>query len=301
MVAGEAKHPRKYMKSAFKTTYVRFALFFVMAALSVGIVVPYNDATLLGIYNGTSAGHGSAAASPYVIAMNNLSISVLPHIVNALLVTSIFSAGNAYTYYGSRSLYGLALEAKAPRVFAKCTAKGVPIYALCATMAFPCLAFLNVSSATATVLSWFINIVTGAGLINYIVICVTYIFFHRACAAQGIDRDTLPYKGWFQPWGAYIGAAFFSTVICVYGYSVFLPGKWSVSDFFTYYTMLLVAPVLFFGWKLVKGTRVIPAKEADLVWERPVVDEYEDMFREEKAMGKWSARILNLFGLAPGS
>lgn len=30
--------------------------------------------------------------------MQNMGISVLPHITNALLVTSIFSAGNTYVY-----------------------------------------------------------------------------------------------------------------------------------------------------------------------------------------------------------
>ena len=47
--------------------------------------------------------------------MNNLKISGLPSLVNALLMTSIFSAGNTYTYCGTRSLYSMALEGKAPR------------------------------------------------------------------------------------------------------------------------------------------------------------------------------------------
>ena len=42
--------------------------------------------------NGNDAS-GTAAASPYVIAMQNLGVGGLPNLVNALLVTSIFSAG----------------------------------------------------------------------------------------------------------------------------------------------------------------------------------------------------------------
>lgn len=98
MVAGETKLPRTYLKTAFKTAYARFAFFFIGSALCVGIVVPYNDSTLLSILSGSSEGSGTAAASPYVIAMGNLGIGVLPHITNALLVTSIFSAGNACKY-----------------------------------------------------------------------------------------------------------------------------------------------------------------------------------------------------------
>jgi amino acid permease len=30
--------------------------------------------------------------------------------------------------------------------------------------------------------------------------CIIYLFFYRALKAQGIDRSTLPYIGWFQPY-----------------------------------------------------------------------------------------------------
>lgn len=93
IVAGEAERPRIYLKQAFKTVYWRFGFFFIGGALCVGVVIPYNDPDL--IANNSS---GTAAGSPYVIAMQNLGIGVLPDITNALMVTSIFSAGNAYTY-----------------------------------------------------------------------------------------------------------------------------------------------------------------------------------------------------------
>ncbi len=124
MVAAEAKRPRIYIKNAFKTVYWRFGIFFIGGALAVGIVIPYNDKTLVGILAGTSTGAGTAAASPYVIAMQNLGIGVLPNIVNALMVTSIFSAGNTYTYCATRSLYGLALEGRAPKFLRYCTNGG---------------------------------------------------------------------------------------------------------------------------------------------------------------------------------
>ena len=77
MVAGEVKAPRKYLKQAFKATYARFGLFFIGSALCVGIVVPYNDTTLLEIFSGKSGGAGTASASPYVIAMKRESSSTL--------------------------------------------------------------------------------------------------------------------------------------------------------------------------------------------------------------------------------
>ncbi|CRG89356.1 General amino acid permease AGP2 [Talaromyces islandicus] len=294
MIAGETKLPRRYLKAAFKTTYARFAFFFIGSALCVGIVIPFNDKTLLDIISGSASGSGTAAASPYVIAMGNLGISVLPHITNALLVTSIFSAGNAYTYYGTRSLYSLALQGQAPKALRRCTKSGVPIYCLLIVSVFPFLAFLNVSSGSAKVLTWLINIITASQIIDYIIICVTYLFFYRALRAQNIDRRTLPYYGYFQPYSAWIGLGWMTMVVFVYGYTTFLPGSWSVGDFFTYYTMVLVAPILFFGWKVIKRTRFVKPHEADLIWDRPVIDAYEASFTEY-APGFW-IEVFQMFG-----
>lgn len=119
MVAAEAKRPRIYIKQAFKTVYWRFGAFFIGGALAVGVLIPYNDPKLVKFL-----GNGTAAASPYVIAMQNLGVGGLPNLVNALLITSIFSAGNTYTYCATRNLYGLALEGRAPKVLTYCVSIG---------------------------------------------------------------------------------------------------------------------------------------------------------------------------------
>jgi amino acid transporter len=292
MVAGEAKRPRVYIKTAFKTVYFRFGAFFILGALCVGIVLPYNDPQLVAVL---TAGESSAAASPYVIAMSNLRIGGLPHLVNALLITSIFSAGNTYTYCATRSLYSLAIEGRAPKFLRKCTKNGVPIYCFCIVMIFPLLSFLQLSDSSATVLTWLVNIVTAGGVINYIVMLITYIFFYRACKAQGLQRKTLPYVGYFQPYGTYVALVIEICVVGVYGYSTFLPGKFTIEGLFTYYTMVFLAPITFTFWKLVKRTKFIKPHEADLVWDAPVIDIYEASFITPP-VGFWT-EMLQLIGL----
>lgn len=275
MAAAEAKRPRVYIKNAFKTVYWRFGIFFILGSLAVGVLIPYNDPTLTAVLGGGS-GSGTAAASPYVIAMQNLGVNGLPHLVNALLVTSIFSAGNTYTYCATRSLYGLALEGRAPKALRYCTKNGVPLFCFLIVMLFPCLSFLQLSKSSAKVLTWLINLITAGGVIDYMIMTITYVFFYRACKAQGVDRSTLPYTGWFQPYSAWISLAFMTCVVFCYGYSSFKP--WSVDDFFTYYAMLILAPVLFCGWKLFKRTKFVAPQDADLIWEAPIVDAYEASF-----------------------
>lgn len=299
MVAAEAKRPRTYIKTAFKTVYFRFGLFFILGAMCVGILVAHNDPTLKAIVDpseGDTSGSGksgTAAASPYVIAMQNLKIRGLPSFVNALLVTSIFSAGNTYTYCATRSLYGLALEGRAPKFLRTCTKNGVPIYCFCVVMCFPCLAFLQLGSGSATVLKWLINLITAGGLINYIVMTTTYIFFWRACKAQGVDRKSLPYTGWFQPYSAYLGLAWMIVMVTCYGYSSFKP--WGVDSFFTYYTMLLLLPLTFGFWKLFRRTKFRSPLEVDLVWERPLIDAYESSLTEPPTSMFYFSSQLRLF------
>ncbi|KAI0123734.1 histidine permease [Xylariales sp. AK1849] len=289
MVAGETERPRTYLKQGFKTMYWRFGAFFIGGALCVGIILPYNDATL------ENAGTGTANGSPYVIAMQNMGISVFPHIVNALMVTSIFSAGNAYTYCAMRSLYGLALEGQAPKIFTKCTRQGIPIYAFLVVMIFPFLSFLQVSNNTAQVVTWLANLTEAAQIIDYIVMSVTYIYFYRALKAQGIDRKTLPYVGWWQPWCGYIGAGGMFVIVCIYGYTTFLPGYWDIGTFFSYYTMVFVAIVTYSGWKLLKRTKVVPAAQADLVWDKPLIDAYEDSLTDPPT--RFRDEILHMTGI----
>ncbi|KAK7227481.1 hypothetical protein V2G26_015484 [Clonostachys chloroleuca] len=137
----------------------RFDAFFILGALAVGIVVPYNGDVLKAVWLSAGSGKGTAAASPYVISMENLGISVLPHIVNALILTSIFSAGNTYMYCASRALYSLFLDGHAPRILSYCTSKGVPIYCFAIVMLFSFLSFLQAHSGSAVVLTWLVDLV----------------------------------------------------------------------------------------------------------------------------------------------
>ncbi|KAB8211815.1 amino acid permease-domain-containing protein [Aspergillus parasiticus] len=290
MVAAEAKYPRIYIKNAFKTAYWRFGVFFVGSALCCGVLVAYNDPTLVAVYSGESEGAGTAAASPYVIAMNNLGVGVLPHIVSALLVTTIFSAGNTYTYCATRSLYGLSVDGKAPKFLSKCTKGGVPIRCVAVVMAFPFLSFLTLSSSSSQVLTWLMNLLTAAAIIDFIVMCVTYIWFYRACKAQGFDRSKLPYKGWLQPWCAIIGCLWMTIVVTCYGYTSFAP--WDVTTFFTHYTMLLFDIIAFAGWKLFKRTRILRPDELDLILEAPDITAYEEAAKiNNPPIGFWAELI----------
>ncbi|KAI0814436.1 amino acid permease/ SLC12A domain-containing protein [Xylaria sp. FL0064] len=271
MAAGEAENPRKVLPKAFNAVFYRLTTFFCLGSLAVGVLVPYNDAELKAAYAENRPG---AAASPYVVAMNRLGIPILPHIVNALVLTAAFSAGNSYVYCASRSLYGLALEGKAPNFLIKCTKKGVPVYCVLFVLLIALLSFLQVSQGSAVVLSWFVNLITASQLINYSVVSCTYLRFYRALKVQGISRGSLPYKGYLQPYAAYyaLGATFVFTFLG--GYTVFLPGNWDVASFFFSYTSVAAFPILYVGWKIIHRTKIYTPAEVDLQQDLEEVEEY---------------------------
>lgn len=164
MTAGEVEMPRRVMPRAFKAVFWRLGVIFIVSALTVGIVVPTNSKELAAAYTTNDA---NAAASPYVVSMVAFGIPVLPHIVNALLFTSAFSAGNGYFFCATRTLYGLALAGKVPRIFAHTTKNGIPIYPTVAVLAISCISFLQLGSEASVVFSWLISLVSEKVLALY--------------------------------------------------------------------------------------------------------------------------------------
>jgi amino acid transporter len=62
MAAGEAENPRKIMRRAYSSFVWRLMFFFILGALCMGIVIPYNDSVLSATLNGTRKGSGTGAA-----------------------------------------------------------------------------------------------------------------------------------------------------------------------------------------------------------------------------------------------
>ncbi|KAF2761651.1 amino acid transporter [Pseudovirgaria hyperparasitica] len=293
MAAGEAENPRVIMPRAYKAVFYRLTAFFVLGSLCVGILVPYNDQDMIRAFED---GEPGAAASPYVVAMNRLQIRVLPHIVNAMVLASAFSAGNSYVYCASRSLFGLALEGKAPKFLTICNRNGVPYYSVGIVLLIALLSFLQLSENTAVVLSWFVSLVTASQLLNFSVMCFTFLRFKKACEAQGLNRNTLPFRALFQPYIAYIGLTGTLLMAIVGGYAVFLPGQWDVPTFLFSYFMIGAFPVLYIGWKVIHKTKFKAPSEVDLYRDVAEIEEYQRTYVPEppkNTVDKWFNKIFS--------
>lgn len=281
MVAGEAKDPRRTITRAFSTLVIRLIIFFIGGALCVGILVPSNDATP------TNGSDTYAGASPYVISMQNLQIPVLPSVVNAALMTSIISAGNAYTFNASRSLHALALDGQAPAFLRRLNRNGVPCLAVITVMLLSCLAFLALGSGSAKILNWILNWIlnfnTAATMMNWTIMSATWIRFNAAMKAQNMYRAShLPNLSRWQPYAGYWAFFWASIFLWVQGYAVFLEGNWDVATFIFNYGIIALAGGIGLIWKLAKGTRFYRSKEVDLVSGCDFFDALTEYYRDER-------------------
>ncbi|KAK1720122.1 hypothetical protein CaCOL14_002144 [Colletotrichum acutatum] len=290
VTVGEAKNPRLCMPKAVRLTFMRIVFFYIISVFLLGMVVPYNSAELVFAAKAKT----SAAASPFVVAITIAKIKGLDHVINGCLVVFIFSAANSDIYISSRTLYGIAVDGKAPRIFSKTTKAGVPFVALGLCGVFCCLAYMSVSSGAATVFGYLTNVVTVFGLLTWMSILVSHIFFCRARTAQRIDAAYIPYRAPLGAWGSYAALGFLIVLTLTKGIEVFV-GTFDYKNFIVQYIGIPVYLICIFGYKIFKKSHCVRAETADLVTgvpeetvaeERAVVE--AERREKEVAMGKKS-------------
>lgn len=281
---GEAANPRKVIPRAIKLTFYRILLFYVVLVFLLGMIVPYNSKLLI---DANKEAYNTAAASPFVVAIKLSGIKALPGILNACILIFVFSAANSDLYIASRTLFGLAHEKKAPKIFTRTDKRGVPIYALGLSTAFCLLAFLGVSTSSYTVFKYFVDLVTMFGLLTWISILISHIYFVRARKAQNIPDSALAYVAPLGAPGSW-GALVFSILIAFFkGFALFCykktakKGTTPVFDWRTFITTYLGIPVfliMLFGYKFIMKTETVRPETADLYSGKARIDAEEAEF-----------------------
>ncbi|KAL4889186.1 amino acid permease/ SLC12A domain-containing protein [Aspergillus ambiguus] len=284
VTVGEAQNPRRTIPRAIKLTFYRIVFFYVLSVLLVGTLVPYNSRDLVFATNQDS----SAAASPFVVAIKSSGIRILPDILNACILVFVFSAANSDLYIATRTIYGLAREGKAPAIFCRTDKRGVPVYALILCAAIACIAYMNVSNDSKEVFGYFVDLVTIFGLLTWVSLLVTHIFFVRARKAQQVPESEIRYKAPFGIWGSYF-ALFWCIIVCLTkSFDCFTHNKeWGNFDYKTFITSYLGIPlylILISGYKIFTRCKGVKPHEADLYTGKDIIDREEEAFLAAKEM-----------------
>ena len=286
ITAGESDNPRKTVPRAINRVFFRIVIFYILAILFLGMLVPYNDPLL-------SSSESYAASSPFIIAIINSGTKFLPSIFNAVILTTIISAGNSNVYIGSRLLYALALGGVAPKFFLKTTRSGVPWTGVVSTCALGLLAFMVLSQGSNTVFNWLVTISTVAGLLTWASISYSHIRFMKALEYNGISRDSLPFKAKLGAGYAWYALICNVVVVFIQGFTCFW--DFSAESFLTNYisVFLFVALYLIFQFVVFRDGFKLqhPIETLDIDSGRREVDSVDWDALENKNM-TWYEKIL---------
>ncbi|KAH3686690.1 hypothetical protein WICPIJ_002334 [Wickerhamomyces pijperi] len=256
-LAAEVKHPRRAIFRACKRIFYRVTVLMITTVFLLTLIIPSNNPSI-------ASGTGNAKSSPFVVAMKIAHIRVLPHIINAIVLTSAFSAANTSLVGGSRTLFALAVKHQAPKIFLKTNKRGVPYWGCAFVAIFMPLAYMNLSTSAANVFGWFQSLTSANLLLGWTFISWNHIAMSRAMQAQGISRDRLPHKVIFAPYAAWISGIASFVLLLTGGFPNFVHGHFEISSFFSSYFILPLTAGLYLFWKFFKGTRYWRPEEVDV-------------------------------------
>ncbi|KAI0548606.1 putative amino acid permease [Xylaria curta] len=199
LAAAETANPRKSLPTAIKQVFWRITLFYVVALTLIGLLVPYNESRLL--LNEDIP----AMASPFVIAIENAGIDVLPSVMNVVILIAVLSVGNSSVFGSSRTLAALADQNQAPRILSYVDRKGRPLVAIMVSSSVGFLAYLADLEQEGEVLDWLVAISGLSSIFTWASICLAHIRFRQAWAAKGHKVSSLAFRSQVGVIGSWLG------------------------------------------------------------------------------------------------
>ncbi|KAI0165977.1 putative amino acid permease [Xylariaceae sp. FL1272] len=244
LAAAETANPRKSLPTAIKQVFWRITLFYVVALTLVGLLVPYTDKRLL------SDQYMPTMASPFVIAIENAGIEILPSVMNVVILIAVLSVGNSSVFGSSRTLAALADQSQAPLILSYVDRRGRPLVAIITASCVGLLAYLADLKEESEVLDWLVAISGLSSILTWSSICLAHIRFRQAWAYNGHSVSELAFTSQVGVLGSYLGLLI-NVLILV---AQFWIGAWpvgyehmsSLAIVKSFFLVYLAAPVILF-------------------------------------------------------
>lgn len=253
ITAGETENPTKNLPRVVKNVFWRILLFYVLSVLLIGLNVPYTTPNL---------STKSSSTSPFTIVFQMAGSNVAGSFINAVIMTSVISAGNHALFAGTRLLYTLAVDRHAPMFFSKLNRNKVPWIAVLATSAISGLCFGASYIGAGELWSWLQNLVGVSNQLSWIAIGIASLRFRAGLERQG-KTHLLPFRNWTYPYGPWFSVILNCVLVLVQGWSCFSP-KFDGVSFVSYYIELPIMLLMYVVWKFVKKTKVVELDDMDL-------------------------------------
>ncbi|CAJ0704880.1 Lysine-specific permease [Ralstonia mannitolilytica] len=252
VAAGEAENPSRTIPRAIRQTFWRILLFYVLAILIIGVLLPYTDPNLLR-NEATDIG-----VSPFTLVFQHAGLAFAAGMMNAVVLTALLSSGTSSLYVSTRILYDLALEGQAPRWFAKVSDNGVPHRALVVTSAVGALCFFSSLFGDQVVYLWLLNTSAVTCFIAWFGIALAHYRFRKGFVSQGHSVRQLAYRSPFFPFGPIMVAVLCVVIILGQNTKALLAPLENLGAFLSTYCGVFVFVAIWLGYRWKFKTRFVP-------------------------------------------
>lgn len=259
VAAASTHNPRRAIPSAIRQVMWRVLVFFLIGGgLMIGLLVPHTESQL--------RTESNSGASPFVLSAKLAGVRGLPSVINAVIIMSVLSVGNAAVFASTRTYVALALEGQAPKFMCYIDRHGRPIGALAVVLTFSLLAFVCASDKYAEVFDWLYAFTALSFLYAWGSICLSHIRHRSAMKHHGVPLSDLLYRSPTGVIGSWIGLG-----ICVFVFVIQfwvsiwpLGAKPDAQAFFKADLSVPFAVVLFIGHKIYSREGYVKLKDIDV-------------------------------------
>ena len=252
VAAGESENPEKTIPRAIKSIFWRILIFYLGTIIVLGAIIPFTQA--------------GVSESPFTMVFEKAGIAGAASLMNAVILTSVLSAGNSGMYASSRMLHSMAKDGLAPKLFAKTNKRGVPINALILTTIVASFCFLTGVFAESTVYVWLVAASGLAGFIAWVGIAICHYRFRKAYTHQGNNLKDLKFTAKWYPFGPILALIMCIVIIIGQGYSCIKPDGIDWSGLIASYIGIPLFLSLYIGYKIKHKTKLIPLHKVDLTY-----------------------------------
>ncbi|KAI1752355.1 amino acid permease [Xylaria castorea] len=290
LAAAESANPRKAIPLAAKQVFFRILFFYVVNLFVLGLIFKSTDDRLL------LASGSNSRFSPFVLAIQDAGIQVLPSIFNAVITVSVISVANSSAFGSTRTMQALAERGMGPKFLAYVDKHGRPLWAIVIQLLFGLLGYVVDAPKGGDAFTWLLAL---SGLSYFFVwgsCCLAHIRFRMAWKAQGRDFREMPYQAPLGVWGSWIGFGIVVLACIATFYNALYPTPNSTPDAKTFFSSYLAAFIvlgLYLFWKVYsRDWRLyVPLADIDLVsGSRPLEpSEFDDPNYKK---GHWAMRIV---------
>ncbi|OTA66566.1 amino acid permease [Hypoxylon sp. EC38] len=292
LAAAESANPRRAIPMASKQVFFRIAFFYILNLFILGLILPSNDDRL------KNSSGANSSFSPFVLAIEDAGIAVLPSIFNAVITISVISVANSCTFGSTRTMQAMAERGMAPKFLSYVDKAGRPLWCVVIQLAFGLLGYIGVASKGLDVFTWLLSL---SGLSYFFVwgsCCVAHIRFRLAWKSQGRILKEIPYRAPLGIWGSAIGLGLNFLCLIATFYNALYPSPDATPEAAAFFQQYLAAPIvmlLYVFWKFKSGKWQMWVKLNDIdlmAGARPLEIDEDDDIVEKRTWANLPMRII---------